>query len=58
VWLRDLLDELGVSQATVVGHSLGGDKVVELIEDFIATSDRQDVDSREPSSESAPGSAT
>lgn len=24
VWLRDLLDELGVSQATVVGHSLGG----------------------------------
>ena len=24
VWLRDFLDELGVSQATVVGHSLGG----------------------------------
>jgi pimeloyl-ACP methyl ester carboxylesterase len=24
VFLRDLLDELGVSQATVVGHSLGG----------------------------------
>ena len=24
VWLRDFLDELGVSQASVVGHSLGG----------------------------------
>lgn len=24
VWLRDFLDELGVSQATLVGHSLGG----------------------------------
>ena len=24
VWLRDLLDEVGVSRATVVGQSLGG----------------------------------
>src|ERR1700759_4859357 len=33
-------------------------EVVELIEDFIATSDRRDVESPQPSSESAPGSAT
>src|SRR5512142_1758111 len=24
VWLRDLLDELGITRVTVVGHSLGG----------------------------------
>ena len=24
VWLRDFLDEVGIAQATVVGHSLGG----------------------------------
>src|SRR6201996_8706590 len=33
-------------------------EVVELIEDFIATSDRRDVESPQPSSESTPGSAT
>lgn len=31
VWLRDLLDELGVSRATVVGHSLGGGVAMQFI---------------------------
>lgn len=31
VWLRDLLDELGVAQATVVGHSLGGGVAMQFI---------------------------
>lgn len=31
VWLRDLLDELGVSQATVVGHSLGGGVAMQFV---------------------------
>lgn len=31
VWLRDLLDELGVSQATVVGQSLGGGVAMQFL---------------------------
>lgn len=31
VWLRDLLDELGVSRATVVGHSLGGGVAMQFV---------------------------
>jgi pimeloyl-ACP methyl ester carboxylesterase len=31
VFLRDLLDELGVSQATVVGHSLGGGVAMQFV---------------------------
>ena len=31
VFLRDLLDELGVSQATVVGHSLGGGVTMQFV---------------------------
>jgi pimeloyl-ACP methyl ester carboxylesterase len=31
VWLRDLLDELGVSQANVVGHSLGGGVAMQFV---------------------------
>src|SRR6202045_4871127 len=31
VWLRDLLDELGVTQATVVGHSPGGGGAVPFV---------------------------
>ena len=31
VFLRDLLDELGVAQATVVGHSLGGGVAMQFI---------------------------
>ncbi|MCA2245338.1 MULTISPECIES: alpha/beta fold hydrolase [Mycobacterium] len=31
VWLRDFLDELGVSQATVVGHSLGGGVAMQFV---------------------------
>jgi pimeloyl-ACP methyl ester carboxylesterase len=31
VWLRDLLDELGVSQATLVGHSLGGGVAMQFV---------------------------
>ncbi|HME47651.1 alpha/beta fold hydrolase [Mycobacterium sp.] len=31
VWLRDFLDELGVSQATVVGHSLGGGVAMQFL---------------------------
>src|ERR1700757_2881169 len=31
VWLRDLLDELGVAQATVVGHSLGGGVAMQFV---------------------------
>jgi pimeloyl-ACP methyl ester carboxylesterase len=31
VWLRDLLDELGVTQATVVGHSLGGGVAMQFV---------------------------
>lgn len=31
VWLRDFLDEVGVSQATVVGHSLGGGVAMQFV---------------------------
>jgi pimeloyl-ACP methyl ester carboxylesterase len=31
VWLRDLLDELGVTQATIVGHSLGGGVAMQFV---------------------------
>ncbi|HYO03878.1 MAG TPA: alpha/beta fold hydrolase [Mycobacterium sp.] len=31
VWLRDLLDELGVARATIVGHSLGGGVAMQFI---------------------------
>lgn len=31
VWLRDLLDQFGVSQATVVGHSLGGGVAMQFV---------------------------
>ncbi|OMB94236.1 alpha/beta hydrolase [Mycobacterium colombiense] len=31
VWLRDFLDELGVSRATVVGHSLGGGVAMQFV---------------------------
>src|SRR6201993_5016729 len=31
VWLRDLLDELAVTQATVVGHSLGGGVAMQFV---------------------------
>lgn len=31
VWLRDLLDELGVAQATIVGHSLGGGVAMQFV---------------------------
>lgn len=31
VWLRDLLDELGVSRATVVGQSLGGGVAMQFV---------------------------
>ena len=31
MWLRDLLDELGVSQATLVGHSLGGGVAMQFV---------------------------
>ncbi len=30
-WLRDLLDELGVTQATIVGHSLGGGVAMQFV---------------------------
>ena len=30
VWLRDLLDELGISRATVVGQSLGGGVAIHI----------------------------
>ncbi len=39
-------------------HVEAPNEVVELIEDFIATSDRQAVESPQAGSESAPGSAT
>ncbi len=31
VWLRDFLDELGITQATVVGHSLGGGVAMQFV---------------------------
>src|SRR6202047_2833325 len=31
VWLRDLLDELGITQATVVGQSLGGGVAMQFV---------------------------
>ncbi|HEX2401707.1 MAG TPA: alpha/beta fold hydrolase, partial [Mycobacterium sp.] len=31
VWLRDLLDELGISRATIVGQSLGGGVAMQFI---------------------------
>ncbi len=31
VWLRDLLDELGVSRATVIGQSLGGGVAMQFV---------------------------
>jgi pimeloyl-ACP methyl ester carboxylesterase len=31
VWLRDFLDELGVTRATVVGHSLGGGVAMQFV---------------------------
>ncbi|MCX2933191.1 alpha/beta fold hydrolase [Mycobacterium sp. CVI_P3] len=31
VWLRDFLDELGVAQATIVGHSLGGGIAMQFV---------------------------
>ncbi|AGL39031.1 alpha/beta hydrolase [Mycobacterium avium subsp. paratuberculosis] len=31
VWLRDFLDELGVSRATVIGHSLGGGVAMQFV---------------------------
>ena len=31
VWLRDLLDELGVSRATIIGQSLGGGVAMQFV---------------------------
>ena len=31
VWLRDLLDELGISQATIIGQSLGGGVAMQFV---------------------------
>ncbi|MDT5176886.1 MAG: hypothetical protein QOJ95_1084 [Mycobacterium sp.] len=31
VWLRDVLDELGIARATIVGHSLGGGVAMQFI---------------------------
>lgn len=31
MWLRDLLDELGVAQATIVGQSLGGGLATQFV---------------------------
>ena len=31
VWLRDLLDELGISRATIVGQSLGGGVAMQFV---------------------------